>query len=262
MAEIIALANEKGGVGKTTTCINLGIGLARQGRKVLLADIDPQGSLTAGLGFREPDKSAAAAAMVMENIMKDNPPDTSGNLLRHGENVDLLPANTALAGVEIALVNAVSRETVLKQYIETVKQNYDYILLDCSPSLGMLTVNALAAADSVIIPVAPKYLDVKGLELLLKTVSKVQRQINPALRIGGIVVTMADTRTRYNRDIISLLEWAYKGKIKIFCKNIPQSVRVSEASIEGASIYKYAPDSKAASAYESLTREVLADERK
>jgi len=262
MARVITIANQKGGVGKTTTCVNLGIGLAQQNKKVLLIDSDAQGSLTASLGWRDTERLKVTLATVMNKILQDISVNGSEGILKHSEGVALLPGNIELSAVEMTLVTAMSRETILKQHIDAIKQDYDYIIIDTCPSLGMLTINALAAADTLIIPVTPKYLDIKGLELLLKTVAKVNRQINPALKIEGILITMADTRTTYSRDIIMLLENTYKEKVKIFDSIIPLSVRASEISVDGVSIYAHDPHGKAALAYEEFTREVLDNEKK
>lgn len=197
MCKIIAIANQKGGVGKTTTTSNLGIGLAKQGKRVLLIDADAQGSLTASLGFTEPDKLEETLATVMANIINDVEMEDDYGILRHEEGIDLMPGNIELSGLEVSLVNVMSRELVMRSYIEQVKEQYDYILIDCMPSLGMITINAFACADSILIPVQAAYLPVKGLEQLIKTIGKVKRQINPKLSIEGILLTMVDCRTNY-----------------------------------------------------------------
>ena len=255
---VIAIANQKGGVGKTTTTSNLGIGLARQGKRVLLIDADAQGSLTASLGYREPDKLDITLANVMGNIINEKEMDVEYGILRHEEGVDLMPGNIELSGIEVSLVNVMSRETVLRSYIEEQRSRYDYILIDCMPSLGMLTINAVAAADSILIPVQAAYLPVKGLEQLIKTIGKVKRQINP--RLEGILMTMVDSRTTYARDISKLLIENYGSRVRIFNSSIPMSVRAAEISAEGTSIYKHDPNGKVAKAYQSLTEEVLGNE--
>ena len=203
--QIIAIANQKGGVGKTTTCANLGIGLAQAGKKVLLIDGDPQGSLTISLGHPQPDKLPFTLSDAMGRILMDEPLRPGEGILHHPEGVDLMPADIQLSGMEVSLVNAMSRETILRQYLDTLKGQYSHILIDCQPSLGMLTVNALAAANRVIIPVQAEYLPAKGLEQLLQTVNKVKRQINPKLQIDGILLTMVDNRTNFAKEIAALL---------------------------------------------------------
>ena len=261
-ATVIAVVNQKGGTGKTTTCENLGIGLANEGKKVLLVDTDPQGSLTIALGNPRPDDLPVTLTDLMAKIMQDQPPLPKEGILSHEEGVDLVPANITLSGLEVSLVNAMSRETVLKQYLETVKGQYDYILLDCMPSLGMLTINALAASDQVLIPVQANYLSAKGLEQLLQTVNKVKRQINPKLRIEGILLTMVDSRTNYAKEISSLIRDTYGSKLKVYDADIPRSVRAAEISAEGVSIFKHDPGGKVAEAYRSLTKEVLQNAEK
>lgn len=261
-ATVMAVVNQKGRTGKTTTCENLGVGLAMEGKKVLLVDTDPQASLTICLGHPVPDQLSPTLSDMMGKILSEQPIAPGEGILHHPEGVDLMPANIELSGLEVSLVNAMSRETILKQYLDTVKQNYDFILLDCMPSLGMLTVNALAAADNVLIPVQAAYLPAKGLEQLLQTINKVRRQINPKLRIEGILLTMVDSRTNYSKDISNLIRENYGGKLKVYKTDIPRSVRAEEISAEGTSIFKHDPKGKVADAYRVLTKEVLSNAEK
>ena len=256
-ATVIAVVNQKGGTGKTTTCENLGIGLAMEGKKVLMVDVDPQASLTISMGWPKPDELDTTLATLMGKVLEDKPIQPGEGVLHHAEGVDLIPSSIELAGMEVGLVNAMSREKVLKQVLEVNKRSYDFILLDCTPSLGMLTINALAAADSALIPVQAQYLPAKGLEQLLQTISKVRRQINPKLRIEGILMTMTDSRTSFGKEIDALVRQAYGGKIKVFAQGIPRSVRAAETSAEGRSIYAHDPKGKVAEAYRALTKEVL-----
>lgn len=261
MCRVIAIANQKGGVGKTTTTSNLGIGLAKQGKKVLLIDADAQGSLTASLGFTEPDTLEVTLATVLGNLINDEELEADYGILTHNEGIHLMPGNIELSGLEVSLVNVMSRELVLMSYIKIVKNSYDYILIDCMPSLGMITINVFASADSILIPVQAAYLPVKGLQQLIKTIGKVKRQINGKLEIEGILLTMVDNRTNYAKDISSMLRESYGSKVKVYENSIPMSVRAAEISAEGVSIYKHDPKGKVSSAYYSLTEEVIANEQ-
>ncbi|GHU78161.1 sporulation initiation inhibitor protein Soj [Clostridia bacterium] len=215
MGKIITISNRKGGVGKTMTAVSLAAGLAKQGKRVLCVDADPQYSLTISLGVVEPEKLDITLATIMSSLVSENGGNLTDGIIRHAEGIDIMPSNNILAGLELALVQAIGRETILRHYLDAVKPQYDYIVVDTSPSLGLLTINALAASDFVIIPVTPKFLDAKGLELLLKTISQVKRQINPNLVIGGILLTRVDRRANFTKEIISLIENAYGGKIRI-----------------------------------------------
>ena len=255
--KVTAICNQKGGVGKTVTAVNLGIGLAREGKRVLLVDVDPQGSLTASLGYHRPDQMENTLAGILGRIISDEPHTPGEGIIQQAEGVDLLPANIELSGLEVTLVNTMSRETILREYLNCVRGRYDVILLDCCPSLGMLTINALAAADEVIIPAQAHYLSLRGMEQLIRTISNVKRKINPSLEIAGILITMADMRTNYSREIIDLLRSTYGRKLRIFDSIIPLSIRAAETSAEGRSIYLHDPAGKVSAAYTALTREVM-----
>lgn len=257
MGKVIAIANQKGGVGKTTTCVNLGSGLAGSGKKVLLIEADAQGSMSACLGVAEPDELDVTLVNILEKVVNDVPFAGTEGIMHHEEGVDFLPANIELAGLEIMLVNVMSRETILREYIRKIRDDYDYILIDCMPSLGMMTVNALVAANSVIIPVEAAYLPIKGLQQLIRTIVRVRKQLNPHLEIEGILLTKVDRRTNFAREISEKLRNAYGDRIHIFENCIPLSVKAAETSAEGKSIFRHAPKGIVAEGYRALTKEVL-----
>lgn len=253
----IAICNQKGGVGKTTTTVNLGIGLAMEGKKVLLVDLDPQADLTSSLGWKNTDELESTIANLMAKVMHDEKIGPGEGILSHKEGVDLAPSNLTLSGLEMSLNSAMSREVILKDYLNKVKGGYDYVLIDCMPSLGMITVNALSAADSVLIPVQAQYLPAKGMTQLMKMVESVKRHTNPDIKIEGVVMTLVDKRTNLARDTISILRESYGKKINIFDSQIPIAVKAAEVSATGRSIYSFDKNSPVSKAYAKLTKEVL-----
>lgn len=263
MGKVIAVANQKGGCGKTTTTVNLAAALVGMGKTVAIIDADPQGSCTASLGYIQPDDIKVTIANIMMDVINDEPVDIGEGLLRHEEGIMLIPANIELAGLEVALFNVMSRETVLKSIIDMIRDWYDYILIDCMPSLGILTINALVAADSVIIPCQTSYLPVKGLNLLLSTISKVKRQLNRDLEVEGVLLTMVDLRNNYTKDMIFEIHDMYgnKSAVGTFGTYIPRSVRAEETSAQGVSIFKSRPECKIAEAYKGVAMEVISHER-
>jgi chromosome partitioning protein len=255
---IICVANQKGGVGKTTTAAALGQGLAEHGKRVLLVDWDPQGSLTISLGFN-PDTLKQTVYNVLSSVIRNNSGCSINDVTVKTSNpgIDLAPANIELSQAQLDLVGAFTRELILKEMLQPVSKEYDFIIVDCLPSLGLLAINALAAADRVIIPLQADFLAMKGLALLLSTIIRVKEKINPSLEIQGILFTMTSLRTLHSREVIEVTKRAFGSKIKVFETIIPVSVRVKEAPAAGQSILTYSPGSEGAIAYRAFTEEVL-----
>ena len=255
---VICIANHKGGVGKTTTAGALAQGLSEYGKRVLLIDWDPQASLTITMGFN-PDKLERTVYDVLASTIRNNGRTSiSDVIIKTGSaNIDLVPANVELSQAQLDLVGAFAREMVLKEMIQTVRQSYDFILIDCLPSLGLLTINALSAADRVIIPLQADFLAMKGLALLLSAIIRVRDKLNPGLEISGILFTMTNSRTLHSKEVIEVTKRAFGDKIKVFDTLIPTSVRFKEAPAAGVSILTYASKSEGATAYRSLVKEVL-----
>ena len=260
--EVIAIANQRGGVGKTTTTFNLEVALAHAGKRILLVDSDPQGDLTTYIGIHDPDNIPVTLSTLMERSIKDEDINSKEAILKHDEGIDLIPSNLELSSMEVSLVNAMSREFTLRNCLSDIKDKYDYVLIDCMPSLGMITINALACADKVIIPVQSEFLAEKGMSHLMNTVLKVRKQINPNLKVGGILLTMVDGRTNLSKDIANELRSTYGTVFKLYDNQIPRGVKAAESSRMGESVLSYDSSSKVAQSYIDFAKEVLDYERK
>ena len=257
--KVIAITNQKGGVGKTTTTFNLGVALAKQGKKVLIVDVDPQSNLTTYAGWYNEEDLRYTLSDLMEQSMNDEEIKTKESILHHKENIDLIPSSLNLSALENALAYAMSKEYTLRNCLSVVKNDYDYILLDCQPSLGMLTINALASADSVLIPVQSEYFALRGMTDLFKIINKVRRQINPTLKIDGAFITLVDKRTNLSREIAKQISDNYGSILKLYDTKIPRAVKTAESTSSGGSIFSYDKSGVVAEAYSSLSKEVLDD---
>jgi chromosome partitioning protein len=252
MGKVIALANQKGGVGKTTTDINLGAALADRGKRVLLVDMDPQGALSVGLGL-----NPLALEKTLYNLLMGPEQDANSVVTNTKiDRLDLLPANIDLAAAEVLLVGEVAREQALARVLRPLRRRYDFILIDCPPSLGLLTVNALTAADGVLVPLECEYFALRGMALLMDTISKIADRLNPRLEIVGVLATMYDARTVHGREVLGRVEEAFGDQV--FRTVVGKTIRFAEAPVAGESILTYAGDSPGAAAYRELAKEVLA----
>lgn len=254
---VLIIANQKGGVAKSASAVNLSAALALNGKKVLMIDADSQGTGSNMFGIDDVDSLEITLATVLGKIINDEDVDPSEGIIKNAEGVDILPSNIDLAALEASLVNVMNRERLFKTYVDIVKDNYDYIIVDCLPSLGMITINALACADSVLIPVQAEKPAAKGLVQLLKSIIKVKKHINPALEIEGILPTMVDGRLNYSKDVIKMIEDSYGSQIHIFEHYIPRLAKMAECAAVGESIFSYEPSCPAAEAYMNLAKEVI-----
>lgn len=258
----IAIANQKGGVGKTTTAFSLGVSLANNNKKVLIVDADPQANLTTYMGYYDENELPVTLSILLERYIEDKEINSEEAILHHQEKVDLIPSDLSLAMTESNLQNAMSREYAMKNCLSSLKDKYDYIIIDCMPSLSMITTNALACSDQVIIPVQSQYLSARGMGNLLNIVSRVRRQLNKELKVGGILMTLVDNRTKLPFTIRKELEINFGNIVKLYDTQIPFAVKTAESSSKGKSIFAYDKNSKVAEAYSQFAKEVLRDDER
>lgn len=260
MNKIISIVSQKGGVGKSTTCRNLATILSKEGYKVLAVDCDNQASMTDCFGIEHPEElDTTLYHLMMSVISEDDLPPKESYIIKK-EGVDIIPSSIELSAIEINLVSTMSREYVLKTIIDDIKKDYDYVLMDCASSLGLMTLNVLACCDSVLIPATPEYLSAKGLELLLKSIFRLKKRINPGIIFEGILLTMFEERTNLSKNMLEMIETSYGEYIKVFKTKIPKSVKVGESNLQSKSIVDYMPDNKASIAYQEFTKELIDNE--
>jgi len=257
MCRVIGVSNQKGGVGKTALSCNLGVGLAREGQRVCVIDADPQGNATFSFGITDRDNLKNTLSSFIDREINERQIPVKEYIVHNDEMVDIIPCNIELASYDYAMMTAYNREHLLERLVKELKKDYDYILIDCSPSLNLMTVNVLTCSDSVIIPVEPATLSLEGLQLLIKSISSMRQKLNRKLRIEGIVINKVDMRQVDDRENISDLREAYGEKIRIYDTMIPKSVRIKACTARGISIFEYDPKGNAARSFEALSKEVL-----
>ncbi len=258
-----AISNQKGGCGKTTLTLNLGASLARMGYKVMIVDCDPQANATMALGCQQPDELPVTLPHIMQDIIINSGRAEKSELIQkreyilNSQGMDFVPSSIELTGIENILINTMSRENILKKFLHYIKDDYDVILLDCMPSLNFITVNALNAADRVLIPMQPQFFSAKGLELLLSTIANVKENLNPSLTIEGALITMFDNRLKFHKEVLDIVTNAYGRYFRIFETKIPVSVRVTETQARAQSIFDHDPKGRIAESYAAFAKELV-----